>query len=100
MTGTIDFRRGRWGHCIHASTFTIAPRLKRVGWLPKWLRRKEPESVARYSFLCHTSDHIEEGVTILWLNAKGETRQGVVYDWKCLGDPRDMFKVFVLVEGA
>ena len=93
----IDFREGRWGHQLHASTFRGLPPLKarRWSWLP-WLRVAEPVSTRRISFMCHTSDTPEIGREVIWTTATGD-RTGKIYDVDFCRDPRDMMTLKVVI---
>ena len=100
LTKPIDFREGRWGHRLHASTFRGLPRhkVRRWSFLP-WPTVTEPESVRRVSFMVHTSDAPALGREVIWAVA-GDPRTGRIYDVEHCGNPRDMMTVMVVIDGS
>ena len=111
LTKPIDFREGMWGHTLHAKTFAQEPRqlvvflsTKRVipflPWPIKTVTKSElePPTVRRYSFMVHTSDTPVEGREVIWKNADGLDRRGVIYEAIRAYDPKDMWTLKVVVD--
>lgn len=108
----IDYREQMWGHAIHGSTFEThsRPRIDPKTY-PWWKRHRikhdekaldaqeERLNVRRYSFLCHSSRYPKIGMKVIWKTAEGD-RQGTIYEIEPCRDPRDMFKLFVVVQGT
>lgn len=80
----IDFRSPRWGHTIHASTWSQQPpRIERAGWL-----RKKVE-FPRYSVVVHVAG-VQVGDVIVYAGHGGD-RCATVVEVRSCRDPRDMF---------
>lgn len=62
-------------------------------------QQEADENVRRYSFLCHSSHYPQVGMKVIWKTEQGD-RQGVIYKIEPCWDPKDMFKLFVVVTGS
>lgn len=94
MTRPIDFREGRWGHRLHADLFRPADA---KNFVQAWLDRRN--NVRRYSFLCHSADTPVIGRAVIWTSKMGD-REGTIYRIEPMGNPRDMFTLYVTVAGG
>ena len=108
----IDFRQQMWGHAIHGSTFESLPRPpidpKTYPWWKRHRVTRDEKALdlkdtavnaRRYSFLCHSSRYPKIGTKVIWKNEMGD-REGTIYKIEPCRDPRDMFKLFVIVTGS
>lgn len=114
----LDFRECFWGHNIHGSMMYDAKRLplnpedypwwKKVRFGgPSWLERMEQRldendkalNRRRYSVPVHSSRTPRPGLKMIWRSETGDMI-GTIYDYECMGNPRDMFKVWVVLEGT
>jgi len=89
MPRVFDFTRSRWGHALHASTFSQ-------------IRRKNPldslvdrfKGVHRFSVMVHCSPTPINGDTVIWKGNRGVV-QATIYDVDWCRDPDDMYTLFV-----
>lgn len=103
-TTPIDFRRGGWGHKLHANTYKDVPPLvtqeRLVSFLP-WPRRsvtEDPYVVRRRSFMVHSSQYPRRGREVVWKGATGDDITGVIYDIEHAPNVRDMFTLYVILK--
>lgn len=76
-----DFRRGMWGHALHASTFYP---VKQTRW------QKLKRAAQEFTVMVHCSPTPEIGDSMIYGAADGD-RTGEITGVKPCGNPRDMY---------
>lgn len=91
MGGTIDFRKGGWGHVMHGWTWRVVePRYEvKDGWL-----RRTTTQHPRVSVMVHTP-RVSEGDTVIYTGQSGFDREATVAEVHPCWDPRDMFTLIL-----